>query len=41
MDIKKSMIRGLALYGAATMTATPSASKQIFESLRGLENDAR
>ncbi|OXN00828.1 MULTISPECIES: hypothetical protein [Bifidobacterium] len=41
MSFKNSMIRGLALYGASTMTATPSASKEIFATLRSLENDAR
>ncbi|WP_263390638.1 hypothetical protein [Bifidobacterium tissieri] len=41
MNIKKSILRGMALYGASTMTATPSTSKQIFDTIRTLENDAR
>ncbi|WP_274607445.1 hypothetical protein [Bifidobacterium pluvialisilvae] len=41
MDIKKNFLRGLALYGASTMTTTPSMSKQMLDTIRSIENDAR
>ncbi|WP_277725129.1 hypothetical protein [Bifidobacterium catulorum] len=41
MNIKKSILRGMALYGASTMTTTPAMSKHMLDTIRSIENDAR
>ncbi|WP_276310749.1 hypothetical protein [Bifidobacterium simiarum] len=41
MNIKKSMLRGLALYGASTMTSGAIANKQVAEAVNDIVNDVR
>ena len=41
MNIKKSILRGMALYGASTLAANPVAGKAIADTLQDLQNDAR
>ncbi|PLS31352.1 hypothetical protein Uis1B_0868 [Bifidobacterium margollesii] len=41
MNLKKSMLRGLALYGASNMTTASLANKQIAETVSDIVNDVR
>ena len=41
MNIKKSILRGMALYGASALASNPIAGKAIIDTLGELKNDNR
>ncbi|PLS31353.1 hypothetical protein Uis1B_0869 [Bifidobacterium margollesii] len=41
MDFKKSMIRGMAIYGASTMMNSSMGNKQLVQDVINLTNENR